>query len=267
VEPTASIDPSASIGPLCYVGAYAVIGPDAVLLPQVTVMANAHVGEGCLLHPGVRIGERVLVGKRVIIHHNASLGADGFSFVTPQPGSIDSARQSGKVSAQNTHLVRIPSIGTVIVEDDVEIGACSTIDRSNVGATVIGKGTKLDNLVMVGHNNRLGQNCLIAGQVGIAGSCQIGDRVVMAGQVGIADHLTIGHDSILMAQAGINKDVDPKAVMLGAPGVPWRQAAEQFAGIAKLKDMRNDLRQLKKQLALLEQELKHVEQQSPQLTA
>jgi UDP-3-O-[3-hydroxymyristoyl] glucosamine N-acyltransferase len=255
VEPTASVDPTASIGPLCYVGAYAVIGPNAILLPQVTVMANAHVGEGCLLHPGVRVGERVIIGKRVIIHHNASLGADGFSFVTPQPSSIDTARQFGKVTAQNTTLIRIPSIGTVMVEDDVEIGACTTIDRANVGATIIRQGTKLDNLVMIGHNNTVGQNCLIAGQVGVAGSCQVGNRVVMAGQVGIADHLTIGDDSILMAQAGVNKDVNPKTVMLGAPAVPWRQAAEQFAAVAKLKDLRQDVRQLKQQLAALEKTL------------
>src|SRR3546814_8918202 len=127
-------------------------------MPQATVGAEARIGADCLIHPGARIGERVVVGDRVIIHHNASIGADGFSFVTPEPGSVETAKASGRVEATNTALVRINSIGTVILGDDVEVGACTAIDRGTVSATRIGNNTKIDDLVMIGHNCIVGEN-------------------------------------------------------------------------------------------------------------
>jgi UDP-3-O-[3-hydroxymyristoyl] glucosamine N-acyltransferase len=253
VEAGAVIDPTACIGPFAYVGPNAQVGAGTRVLPHVTIGAEARVGSNCLLHPGTRVGERVQVGNRVIVHHNASIGADGFSFVTPEAGSIESARASGgEVQAQNTHILRIPSIGTVVIEDDVEIGACTTIDRANIGATIIRRGTKLDNLVMIGHNNSVGENCLIAGQSGIAGSCKVGNRVVMAGQVGLKDHISVGDDSILMAQAGVTKDVPPKSVLLGSPASPYREASQQFAGLSRLHHLRKEVQTLKARLAELE---------------
>jgi UDP-3-O-[3-hydroxymyristoyl] glucosamine N-acyltransferase len=257
IESGVQIHPTVSVGAFCYVGENARIGANTILMPHVTVGAQALLDEGCILHSGVRIGERVMLGKRVIIQHNASIGADGFSYVTPEPGSIESAQASGgKVTGQNTEIIRINSIGTVVLEDDVEIGACATVDRSNLGATLVKKGTKIDNLVMVAHNNVVGENCLIVSQVGIAGSCEIGDRVVIAGQAGLADHLKVGDDAIIMAQSGVMRDVEPKSVVMGAPAMPKREAFQNYMYMNKLKDLFQDMKALKKRVAELEAEKK-----------
>jgi len=211
------------------------------------------MGERCLLHSGVRLGERVILGKRVIIHHNASIGADGFSYVTPEPGSVESAKASGgKVTGQNTEIFKINSIGTVVLEDDVEVGACATIDRSNLGATLIKKGTKIDNLVMIGHNNVVGENCLIVSQVGISGSCEIGNRVVIAGQAGLADHLKVGDDAIVMAKSGVMRDIEPKEVVVGIPALPRRETLQNVLYMGKLRELFQEVKSLKKRLAELE---------------
>ncbi len=253
ISDTADIDPSVRIGALSFVGEGAKIGPNSILMPQVTIGAEAVIGADCLFHPGTRIGERVRIGNHVIIHHNASVGADGFSFVTPEKGSVETAKESGgKIKAKNTDLIRINSVGTVIVGNHVEIGACSTIDRATLGATVIGNGTKIDNLVMIGHNNVVGENCLIVSQVGVSGSCKIGNRVVLAGQVGIKDHITIGDDAIVMAKGGVMNDLPEGAVVVGQPAIPQREAFQQLGYIARLKDMHRDLVQMKKRLDTLE---------------
>jgi UDP-3-O-[3-hydroxymyristoyl] glucosamine N-acyltransferase len=257
IDATARIHPSASVGPLCVVGPQACIGANTCLVSHVTIGAGASVGDYGLLHSGVRIGDRVRLGNRVIIQPNATIGADGFSYATPDLSSIEAAKASVatgvQLNAQNTSIVRINSIGTVILEDDVEVGACTTIDRATLGCTIIKKGTKLDNLVMVGHNNSVGENCLIAGQSGIAGSCTIGNRVVMAGQVGIADHLTIGDDTIFMAQSGVNKSIDAKQVMFGTPALPWRETAQRTAGLGQLKEALREIRRLRADVLALQQ--------------
>lgn len=256
IDSTATVHPTASIGALAYIGKNAQVGAETIIMPQVTIGAGAHIGKKTLLHPGVRIGERVVVGNQVIIHHNASIGSDGFSYVTPEPGSVESAKASGgKVTGTNRDIYKINSIGTVILEDNVEIGACTTIDRSNLGATLIKKGTKIDNLVMIGHNNQVGENCLIVSQVGIAGSCEIGNGVVIAGQAGLADHLKVKDDAIIMAKAGVMRDVAEKEVVLGSPAMPRREAMQNMLYIGKLKDMAKDLKSLKKRLAEMEQQL------------
>lgn len=260
VEPSAKIGENASVGPFVYVGENAVVGDNTILMSHATVSAQAKVGTNCLIYDGVRVGERVVLGNRVVIHHNASIGADGFSFVTPEQGSIESARASGgKIESQNTDLVKINSIGTVVIEDDVEIGACTTIDRSNLGATLIKRGTKIDNLVMVGHNNTIGQNCLIVSQVGVAGSCTIGDRVVLAGQVGLKDHLKIGDDAIVMARAGVMWDVEPKSIVVGEPAEPYREYMRKLGQVNNLGKMSKELRALKKQMETLEAQIASLE--------
>lgn len=259
IEPGAKIADTASVGAFAYVGPNASIGNNTTLMPHVTIGAGAIVGENCLLHPGVRIGERVILKNHIIIHHNASIGGDGFSFVTPESGSIESARASGgKIEAQNTEIVRINSNGTVIIEDHVEIGACATIDRATLGATLVKRGTKIDNLVMIAHNNTIGQNCLIVSQVGVAGSCKIGDRVVLAGQVGIKDHAKIGDDAIIMAQSGVVWDVEPKQVMAGSPALPQRETFQNISYVSRLKDMNKELKDLKARLAKLEAAAKEI---------
>lgn len=253
IEASAQVHPGASVGAFVYVGEQAQVGEGTVLMPHVTVGAQAVLGQNCLIHPGARLGERVVLGNSVIVHHNASIGADGFSYVTPEPGSVESARSSGgKVNAENTHIFKINSIGTVILEDDVEVGACTTIDRSNLGATLVRKGTKIDNLVMIGHNNTIGQNCMIVSQVGMSGSCEVGDRVVIAGQAGLADHLKIGNDAIIMAKSGVMRDIEPKEVVVGIPALPRRETLQNVMYTGKLKEMFQEMKLLRKRLEALE---------------
>ena len=262
IHPTAEVDPTAELDDSVRVGAYCVVGPNTVLsarvslYPHTVVGADVTIGADSVLHSGVRLGDRVELGKRVVIQSNAVIASDGFSYVTPQAGSVEAAKQSGgDVTAQNTDILRINSIGTVVLEDDVEIGACTTIDRGTLAETRIAKGTKIDNLVQIGHNNTVGQNCLIVSQVGLAGSCNVGDRVVIAGQSGFADHLTIGDDSIVMARSGVMRDVEPKTIVAGSPAMPRKQAFETVMYSSKLKAMYQDIKALKKQLKTLEASL------------
>lgn len=253
VEPTAALGEGVSIGALSYVGPGAEIGPNSIVMPHVTVGAQARIGADCLLHSGVRIGERVVIGNRVIIQHNAAIGADGFSYVTEGEPSFEVAkRRIDRVEVQNLSIRRINSIGTVIVGDDVEIGANAAIDRANIGATTIGDGTKIDNLVMIAHNNSIGSNCLMSGQVGISGSCRIGDRVVLAGQTGVADHLSIGDDAVVAAGSGIWRDVGDKEIVGGYPALPKREALEREANIRRLSRVLRDLEDLRKRIVALE---------------
>jgi len=263
VHPTAIVHSSATVHPSVKIGAFSVIhenakvGEGTILMSQVTIEADAVVGKNNLFYAGARIGERVLIGDNVIVHYNAVIGADGFSFVTPQEGSVEAAKSgnSGTVTAQNTDIIRINSVGNVIIEDNVEIGACTCIDRSTLGATLVKRNTKIDNLVQIGHNNTIGENCLIVSQAGIAGSCKIGDRVVIAGQVGLADHLKVGDDAIITAKAGVMRDVEPKSVIGGNPAFPIKEAMLSVAMVHKLPEMRRELKDLKKRLAELEGQL------------
>ena len=254
IEKGAQVHPSVSLGAYCVVGENAAIDEGGVLMPHVTIGAEAKIGKNALFHPGVRIGERVMIGNGVIIHHNASIGADGFSFVTPEKGSVEAAKSgSSKIdTSKNTDIVRINSIGTVILEDHVEIGACACIDRSTIGATMIKRGTKIDNLVQIGHNNTVGENCLIVSQAGLAGSCKIGNRVVIAGQVGFADHLSVGDDAVVMAKSGVMRDIDAGAVMGGIPAIPAKELMRNVSLIGKLGEMRKEMRDMKKRLEELE---------------
>jgi UDP-3-O-[3-hydroxymyristoyl] glucosamine N-acyltransferase len=172
----------------------------------------------------------VKVGNKVILNHGVSLGADGFSFVTENPNNIEQARKDGEIKEGNAEQVifKIPSIGSVIIGNNVEIGANSCIDRGTIENTIIGDNTKLDDLVMVGHNCRIGKGCMIVSQVGIAGSCVIGDRVVIAGQAGLADHISIGDDTIIAAQAGVTKSFPAKSIVVGAPAVPRKEFIKQL---------------------------------------
>jgi UDP-3-O-[3-hydroxymyristoyl] glucosamine N-acyltransferase len=247
-----SLPKNVSIGALAYVGPGAEIGAGTIIMPQATIGANARLGTNCLIHPGARIGERVVLGERVIVHQNASIGADGFSFVTPEPGSVESAKATGRVEATNTEIVRINSIGTVILGDDTEIGACSSIDRGTISATRIGRGTKLDDLVMIGHNVQIGENCMLCGQVGVAGSTIIGDRVVLAGQVGVADHLEIGDDAVVGGGAGVAGNLPGREVYLGTPAMKKKDFIKQVLMLRRLEPMLGELIKLKKRFTGIE---------------
>ena len=229
IHPSAVVDPSAvvrdgaTVGPLCVVGPETRIGPGAVLLSQVTVAAGAEVGAGCILHPGVRIGENCVIGQGCILHHNASIGGDGFGFVTTEEGSVERAQKTGEVTAFNFDIQRIDSLGNVIIGDNVEIGASTCIDRGTLGPTRIGDGTKIDNLVQIGHNVTVGENVMIAGGAGVAGSATIGDRAVIGGMVGIADRKKIGDDAIVAGKAGIGRDIESRGIYAGFPARPIKE--------------------------------------------
>lgn len=230
VHPTAKIGENVCLGPNVVVGEYAEIGANTKILANSYIGNGAIIGENCFFHAGVNIGDRVKVGKDVILHHGVSLGADGFSFVTETPNNLEQARQDGVVKDANVNQVifKIPSIGSVIIGDNVEIGANTAIDRGTIEDTIVGDNTKIDDLVMIGHNCRIGKGCMIVSQVGIAGSCVIGDRVVIAGQAGLADHLNIGDDSLIAAQAGVSKSFPPKSIVIGSPAVPRKEFIKQL---------------------------------------
>ena len=227
IHPSAVIDPSAKLGKNVSIGANVVIsrnveiGDNTAIMPNVYIGKDVKIGADCLFHPSVNIGDFVKIGSRCILHHGVSLGADGFSFVTEKPNNIENARSEGaiKETDKDVKVFKIPSLGSVEIGDDVEIGANTTIDRGTIENTTIGSQTKIDNLVMIGHNCKIGNACTIVSQVGIAGSCIIGDRVVIAGQAGLKDHVEIGEDSIILAQAGVTKSFPKKSVIMGAPAV------------------------------------------------
>jgi UDP-3-O-[3-hydroxymyristoyl] glucosamine N-acyltransferase len=254
IHPTAVVDPTArlgsqvSIGPLAHIGPDTEIGGGTVVLAQATIGAAARIGTHCRIHPGVRIGERVIVGDRVILQPNACLGGDGFSYATPEPGSVETARATGRVEARNMAIARIPSLGTVILGDEVEIGAGTTVDRATIGATVIGRGTKIDNLVLVGHNVTIGENCLICGNVGISGSARVGDRVVLAGGVGVGDHVSIGDDVIVMGNAAVASDLPAGGLYVGQPAIPRQEFFRQLRNIRRLGRMHDKLGEIEKRL-------------------
>jgi UDP-3-O-[3-hydroxymyristoyl] glucosamine N-acyltransferase len=259
VEDGAQLGENVSLGAYVYVGAGAAIGANTVLHPHVYVGPEASIGRDALIHSGVRIGTHVQLGDRVIVHFNASIGADGFSFVTPQLGSVEAAKatRSEVVEATNTELVRIASLGTVIVGDDVEIGANTCIDRGTIAATRIGHGTKIDNHVQIGHNVVVGKNCLICGRVGIAGSAIIGDRVVLGGAVGVADHVRVSDDVIAMAMAGIAGNVAPRTIVGGTPAVPRDRYLESFFNINRIKHFIKKLETLTERVNTLEKKGKN----------
>lgn len=237
VDATATLGRNVTIGPFCYIGPRATIGDNCILVSQVTVSAEAQLGSGCTLLAGVRIGPGVKIGNRVIIHFNAVIGADGFSFVTPEASSGETAKTTGSstVEAFNTNIQRIYSLGSVTIGDDVEIGANTAIDRGTLTDTRIGKNTKIDNLVQIAHNVEIGENCLICGTAAIAGSTVIGNRVTLAARAGVADHIRIGDDAILMASSQLGSNLPSKQIYLGAPAMPRERFMEQIMHSARLK--------------------------------
>lgn len=245
IEPGARLGEGVAIGPFVHVGPEAEIGEGCILHGHASVGARARLGARCRIHAGARIGDRVVLGEGVIVQFNAAIGGDGFSYVTPEPGSVETARATGRIAATNERILRINSLGTVILGDGVEVGACSAIDRATVSATRVGRDTKIDNLVTVGHNVVIGESCLLCGQVGIAGSATIGDRVVLAGKVGVADHVSIGDDTVVMARAGVTRNVPPRSLLYGMPAQPRERAFEELALIRRLKGLFRDVAALK----------------------
>ena len=254
IDPAATVSPDASVGPLSYVGPEADVAAGAAIMAHVTVGAGAKIGPDSLLFPGVRIGERCEVGARCILQGNVVIGGEGFGYVTREPGSVEAARESGEITAQNTEIIRINSIGNVVLGDEVEVGAGTCIDRGTLGPTEIGRGTKIDNQVQIAHNCRIGENCLIAGQVGISGSVTVGNRVVFAGGVGVADHMTVGDDAIILAGSGVARHVPPKQVWGGYPAGPKDEKAREIIAISRLPNVLRELDRLKRAVSQLKKD-------------
>ena len=239
VAASASVAPDASIGAFVSIGEGARIGARTIVYPHVTIGEGAIVGDDCLLHARVSVRERVTLGHRVVVQDGAVIGSDGFGFAQ---------------RADGTHH-KIPQIGGVVVEDDVEIGANTAIDRPAVGETRIGAGTKIDNLVQIAHGVKIGRDTLLAAQVGIAGSTTIEDRVTLAGQVGVAGHLTLGKGVVATAQTGIPNSVEAGAFISGYPAIPNRDWLKSSAIFRKLPELRKTLTDLERRLAALEEKM------------
>jgi UDP-3-O-[3-hydroxymyristoyl] glucosamine N-acyltransferase len=237
VAADAEIGEGVSIGPFAVIGPRSRIGARTVVLPHVTIGADVTVGEQGLIFSGVRIGDRVSIGARAIIHYNAVIGSDGFSFL-PTPGAIPP---------------RVHSLGKILIGDDVEIGAASTIARATLESTQIADGTKIDNHVHIAHNVKIGRGCLICGMAGISGSVTIGDHVMLGGGAGIADHVTIGSNATVAAGSGVGMDVDAGQTVSGYPAMPHEKSMEIFVYTRRQKALHDRVAKLQTRVDALEQ--------------
>lgn len=239
LHPEARVDPTATVMSGATVSKGAVVGARAVLYPGVYLGEGASVGADSRLSPNVTIADGCSVGARCILHPSCVIGADGFGFA---------------FDLEKLEHVKIPQAGTVRVEDDVEIGACSCVDRATQGETVVGRGTKIDNLVQVGHNSIIGPYGILCAQVGLSGSTELGTGVIMGGQAGSAGHLRIGDLARVGAQSGIMSDVEAGAEVMGSPVLPVRDWLRSMALVARLPELQKQVRELVRRLAALEKE-------------
>ncbi|MBW7056249.1 UDP-3-O-(3-hydroxymyristoyl)glucosamine N-acyltransferase [Paracoccus bogoriensis] len=253
IDPSAQIGEGASIGPFVVIGAGVVIGARARIGAHASIARGSRIGDDALIHAGVRIAHGVTAGDRLIVQPGAVIGGDGFSFVTPEESGIEEIRRTlGQRSAiKAQHWTRIHSLGGVEIGDDVEIGANATIDRGTIRATRVGSGTKIDNLAQLGHNVVVGRDCLICGQVGIAGSSRIGDRVVLAGQVGVSDNIEIGDDVIAGGATKIFTRVPSGRVILGNPAVKMETQMEIQKAMRRLPRFAEQLSKLQQSVTRL----------------
>jgi UDP-3-O-[3-hydroxymyristoyl] glucosamine N-acyltransferase len=245
IHETAVIDPSAEVAENVSVGPGVVIGPRCRIAAGVRIHANAtiyedvSIGAGSTIHSGAVIRERSSLGERVVIHNNVVVGCDGFGYAKDEAKS----------------WLKIPQTGRVVIEDDVEIGAGTTIDRASVGESRIGRGTKIDNLVQIGHSCTVGEDTLLCAQVGLAGSSHIGSRVILAGQAGVAGHLTIGDDVVLTAKSATSHDVPAGKVISGIPAFDNRDWLRSTAAFRRLGEMQRKLRELEQKIEAMSDKL------------
>lgn len=238
-----SIHPSARIGSGTNVGAFTVIqegaevGSNCIIYPQVFIGRNAKIGDGCRIYPGARIHFDCVVGDNCVLHPNAVIGADGFGFAPQKDGS----------------WTKVPQLGNVIIEDEVEIGACTCIDRASIGSTVVRRGTKLDNLIHIAHNSELGRDSVIAAQVGVAGSTRLGNNLQVGGQVGFAGHITIADKTRIQAQSGLASSVtEPGTALFGSPAIGYKNFIRAHVVFKKLPELQKRVAELEKKLKAME---------------
>ena len=239
VAETANIAESATIFPGCVVGERVTIGAGTTLHPGVVIYADVTIGQNCILHGHSIVREGCRLNDRVILQPAAVIGSDGFGF-----------------APDGSSYYKIPQVGIVVLEDDVEIGACSCVDRAALGETIIRRGTKLDNLVQIGHNVEVGEDCILVSQGGIAGSTKIGNHCTFGGQSAIAGHLTVGDNVMIGARGGASGNVAPNQILSGVPLMPHKQWLRATMSLPKLPEMRKDMQKMKKRLEELESLLK-----------
>ncbi len=241
VSKLASVADKAEVGADCYIGDFTVveagvkIGKNCQIYPQVYLGTGVTVGDGTILYPGVKVYEGCRIGRNCILHAGAVVGADGFGFMPNAAGGFD----------------KIPQLGDVVIEDDVEIGANTCIDRAKTDSTVIRRGVKLDNLIQIGHNVQIGENTVSSAQTGIAGTSRVGRNCFLAGQVGIADHVNVGDFVKIGSKSGLDKDVPDGEVRFGYPALPGMQYHRSAAVFKRLPELEKQVRELEKQLAEL----------------
>jgi UDP-3-O-[3-hydroxymyristoyl] glucosamine N-acyltransferase len=247
IDSTAKIAPGARIGAFCYIGAGVVLGKNAWLGTHVTLANGSFIGAECTLLDGVKIGRNVTIGKRFVAQPGAVIGADGFSYVSKEVAALENVRVTlgdrGDALPQPYH--KIHSLGAVEIGDDVEIGANSCVDRGTVRDTIIGSGCKVDNLAQIGHNVKIGTDCLICAQVGIAGSSTLGDNVVLGGQTGISDNLFVGNNVITGGATKVLTNVPSGRVMLGYPAMKMKTQLDIYKSLRRLPSLVRDLAKLK----------------------
>jgi UDP-3-O-[3-hydroxymyristoyl] glucosamine N-acyltransferase len=231
VAPTARLGRNVAVGPFAAIGENAVIGDNVSIFPNVVIEADCSIGEGTIVYPLVSVYYRSKIGRRCIIHSGVVIGSDGYGFAT----------EGGRHH-------KIPQIGIVRIDDDVEIGSGTTIDRAALGETVIGEGTKIDNLVQIGHNVKVGRHCLLVSQSGIAGSTELGDYVVMAGQSGASGHLKIGAGAQVAAKSAVFDDVPEKTKVRGIPAIAWREYSRREILTSRLAELAKRVEELEKKL-------------------
>jgi UDP-3-O-[3-hydroxymyristoyl] glucosamine N-acyltransferase len=224
------------VGPFATIGQYSSVGDSSTIEASVHIGNHVAIGKNCRIHPNVVIYDNSVIGNNVIIHSGAIIGADGF----------------GYKFRDNQHI-KVPHVGNVVIEDNVEIGANTCIDRGALGSTRIGLGSKIDNLVQLGHNNLVGKNVIICGQCGISGSCTIEDGAVLAGSVGVADHVKIGTRAVVMARSGVSQDIEPGSQVWGSPAKDRKMAWRELAALAKLPELLQKIKVIESRLLKLEE--------------
>ncbi len=245
IDKTAILGKGVKLGEDIAIGAYVVIGNGVVIGDRTVIFPGTYIGDkvvvgkDALLYSNVTVREEVIIGDNVIIHPGAVIGSDGFGYAT----------EKGKHH-------KVPQVGTVEIENGVEIGANVTVDRATLGKTTIGEGTKIDNLVQIGHNVRIGKNCLIVSQVGISGSTEVGDNVILAGQAGLVGHITIGNNAIVGAQAGVTKSVPANTIVSGYPAREHRKAKEINAQLNRLPKLYEEIKGLKQDIEKIRKKIK-----------
>ena len=243
IAPQAVLAANVSLGEEIYIGPYAVIGADASLGDGTEIHAGAYIGnnvkigKNCRIYPYAVIYDDVVVGNNVIIHSGAIIGADGFGY-----------------KFRNNQHIKVPQVGNVVIEDNVEIGANTCIDRGALGSTLIGAGSKIDNLVQIGHNNKIGKHVIMCGLTGVSGSCNIQDYAILAGSSGIADHVTIGQGAVVMARSGVAGDVKPGTQVFGSPAKDKKIAYKEQIALSKLPELLKRVKMLEEKIQLLEKD-------------